>query len=202
MQSFDWLHSKFKFQIQIFKFKTNFCVCRFLLQNVFLKLINIFVFFVVILVDAFSGSIKTEKSQKNVFTLAENNFRRWKHLLELKRNFIRGNETGSPGRAVSLYLTRSGSQSEHRVRRILPARGACHVINTFIISSRILQSHFHGDERKTLCWTMTRKLNLFRFFPNTDHVAIPIGEYFPWNLDIFMLARGHFNEHDKDNLYW
>ena len=30
-----------------------FCVCRFLLQNVFLKLINIFVFFVFILVDAF-----------------------------------------------------------------------------------------------------------------------------------------------------
>ena len=29
-----------------------------------LKLINIFVFFVFILVDAFSGSIKTEKSQE------------------------------------------------------------------------------------------------------------------------------------------
>ena len=56
----------------MFKFKTNFCVCRFLLQNVFLKLIKIFVFFVFILVDAFSGSIKTEKSQKNIFTLAEN----------------------------------------------------------------------------------------------------------------------------------
>ena len=38
--------------------------CRFLLQNVFLKLSNIFVFFVFILVDAFSGSIKTEKSHK------------------------------------------------------------------------------------------------------------------------------------------
>ena len=30
-----------------------FCVCRFLWQNVFLKLINIFVFFVFILVDPF-----------------------------------------------------------------------------------------------------------------------------------------------------
>ena len=49
---------------QIFKFKTNFCVCRFFLQNVFLKLINIIVFFVFILVEAFYGSIKTEKSQK------------------------------------------------------------------------------------------------------------------------------------------
>ena len=61
------------FQTQIFKFKTNFCVCRFFLQNLFLKLINIFVFFVFILVDAFSGSIKTEIT-KNLFTLAENNF--------------------------------------------------------------------------------------------------------------------------------
>ena len=61
IQSFDWLHFKFKFQIQIFNLKQTFV---FNLQNVFLKLINIFVFFVFILVDAFSGSIKTEKSQK------------------------------------------------------------------------------------------------------------------------------------------
>ena len=52
------------------------------------------------------------------------------HLLELWRNFICGNETGIPGRAVSLHLARSGSQSEHRTRRILPARGACHIIKT------------------------------------------------------------------------
>ena len=44
------------------------------------------------------------------------------HSLELWRNFICGNETGSPGRAVSLHLARSGSQSEHRIRRILYAR--------------------------------------------------------------------------------
>ena len=56
---------KFKFSnFQIFKFKTSFSMYRFLLQNLFLKLINIFVFFLFILVDAFSGSIKTEKSQK------------------------------------------------------------------------------------------------------------------------------------------
>ena len=47
-----------------FKFKTNFCVCCFLLQSVFFKLITIFVFFVFILFDIFCGSIKTEKSQK------------------------------------------------------------------------------------------------------------------------------------------
>ena len=51
------------------------------------------------------------------------------HSLELWRNFICGNETGSLGRAVSLHLARSGSQSEHRILRILPARGACHIIN-------------------------------------------------------------------------
>ena len=50
--------------ISNFKFKTNFSVCQFLLKKVFLKLINIFSFFVFILVDAFSGSIKTEKSQR------------------------------------------------------------------------------------------------------------------------------------------
>ena len=51
------------------------------------------------------------------------------HPLELWRNFICGNETGNPGRAVSLHLARSGSQSEHRIPRILPARRACHIIN-------------------------------------------------------------------------
>ena len=50
--------------ISNFKFKTNFSVGQFLLQKVFLKLISILSFFVFILVDALSGSIKTEKSQK------------------------------------------------------------------------------------------------------------------------------------------
>ena len=55
------------FQIQIFKCSNSkqAFLCRFLLQNVFLKLINIFVFFVFILVDALFGSIKTKKSQKS-----------------------------------------------------------------------------------------------------------------------------------------
>ena len=52
------------------------------------------------------------------------------HSLELWRNFICGNETGSPGRAVSLHLARSGSQSEHRIRRILPARVLSTVLRT------------------------------------------------------------------------
>ena len=118
------------FQIQIFKFKTNFCVCRFLLQNVFFKTYQRFCFLCFILVDAFSGSIKTEIT-KNLFTLADSNFgekQTFVRSLELWRNFICGNETGSPGRAVSLHLARSGSQSEHRIRCILSARGACHII--------------------------------------------------------------------------
>ena len=64
---------------QIFKFKTNFCVSRFLLQNVFLKLINIFVFFVFIFFYAFSGSIKSDKSQKI--------FLPWKKIISAKENF-------------------------------------------------------------------------------------------------------------------
>ena len=39
-----------------------------------------------------------------------------------------GNKTGNPERAVLLYLARSGSQSQHGIWFILPARGACHVI--------------------------------------------------------------------------
>ena len=62
--------------------------------------------------------------------------------LELWRNFICGNETGSPGRAVSLHLARSGSQSEHRIRRILPARGACHIIiNSIVLFSNFIQQN-------------------------------------------------------------
>ena len=130
IQSFDCSRFKFKLEIQNFKFKTNFCVCRFLLQNVFLKPVNIFVFIDFIHVDAFSCSVKTEKSQKiflpqqEIISAKETSV----HPLELWRNFICGNETGSPGRAVSLHLARSGSQSEHRIHRLLPARRACHII--------------------------------------------------------------------------
>ena len=74
----DWINAEntiillVTFQIQIsnsnFQIQNKLLclICRFLLRNVFLKLLNIFVFFVFILVDAFSGSIKTEKSQ-NIF---------------------------------------------------------------------------------------------------------------------------------------
>ena len=65
------------------------------------------------------------------------------HSLELWRNFICGNETGSPGRAVSLHLARSGSQSEHRIRRILPARLACHtIINNYCMGPEWAMSNY------------------------------------------------------------
>ena len=41
--------------------------------------------------------------------------------------FYSGNKMGNPERAISAHLERSGSQSEHRIRLILPACGACHI---------------------------------------------------------------------------
>ena len=43
-----------------------------------------------------------------------------------------GNKTGNPERAVSLHFARSGRQSQHGIWFILPARGACHIINICI----------------------------------------------------------------------
>ena len=48
-----------------------------------------------------------------------------KYTTEKKRRAFPPN----PGRAVSLHLARLGSQSEHRIRCILPAHRACHIIN-------------------------------------------------------------------------
>ena len=69
-------------------------------------------------------------NHRKFFTVIENILRKKTFLrpLELWRNFICGNETGNPGRAVSLHLARWGSQSEPIIRRILPARGPCHII--------------------------------------------------------------------------
>ena len=57
----------------------HFCVCRFLLKNVFFtEIINIFVSFVFILVDAFDFPVswfyKDREITKNLLTTAENNF--------------------------------------------------------------------------------------------------------------------------------
>ena len=127
-------NSNFKFKFSKFQIQNKLlCLPVFVAKRIF-KTYQRFCFLCFILVDAFSGSIKTEITKKS-FTLAESNFGEKKtfvHSLELWRNFICGNETGNPGRAVSLHLARSGSQSEHRIRCILPARGACHIIITYI----------------------------------------------------------------------
>ena len=50
------------------------------------------------------------------------------HLLELWKILFAGMKRVVSWREVSLHLARSGSQSEHNIRRVPPARGACHII--------------------------------------------------------------------------
>ena len=81
----DWINAEstiiwlVTFQIQLsnsnFQIQNKLLCLPVLLQNVFLKLINNFVFIGFILVDAFSSSIyKDREITKNLFTLAENYF--------------------------------------------------------------------------------------------------------------------------------
>ena len=72
----------------------HFCVCRFLLLNAFLKLINIFVFFVFILFDAlgflvFQFHLNREITE-DIFTVTENILRKKTFVrpLGIRRNFI------------------------------------------------------------------------------------------------------------------
>ena len=89
-----------------------FCVCRFLLQNVFLKLINLSVFFIFILVDAFSflPPSRQRNHTKSFYGhgkyFAKENFREpaW-----ASAKCYCGNKTCNPERAVSLHLARSRS---------------------------------------------------------------------------------------------
>ena len=105
------------------------------LQNVFLKLINIFVSFVFILVDAFGFFYflvpSQQRNNRNLFTVTKNIF--------VKENFCAptwtsvkfycGNKTGNLEQAVLLHLALSGSQSQHGIFLILPAHRASHIIN-------------------------------------------------------------------------
>ena len=100
---------------------------QFLLQNVFCKLINIFVFFVFILVDAFGFPVfwfqKDREITKNHFTLAENNFGERKLSctpLTFDEILFAGTERAVLGGLYHSSLpARPGSQSEHRIRRTL-----------------------------------------------------------------------------------
>ena len=82
IQLFDWLHFKFKFQIQISNFQIQnklFCLPVFVAKRIFKTHQHFFVFFVFILVDAFSGSKKTEKTQ--------NIFLPWQKIISAKETF-------------------------------------------------------------------------------------------------------------------
>ena len=122
IQSFDWLHFRFKCQIQIFKFKTNFCVSA---KRIF-KIYQHFCFLCLHSRGRFFWFHKDREITKSLFTLAESNLSERK-LSCTRLNFGEILFAGTK-RAVSLHLARSGSQSEHRIRRILPACGACHTI--------------------------------------------------------------------------
>ena len=90
-------------------------------------LFSLFSFSLTLSVFSFSSSIPIEKSQK-IFLLPRKIFCKKKNF-RASAKFYCGNETGNPERAVSAHLARSGSQSEHRIRLILSARGACHIIS-------------------------------------------------------------------------
>ena len=98
------------------------------IYNVFLKLINIFVFIVVNASGFLVFRFHPDRNHRKCFYchgkfFAKENFC---YLALPGRNCsILGNETGNPERAVSLHLARSGTQSELRICRIFPARGAC-----------------------------------------------------------------------------
>ena len=97
------------------------------IYNVFLKLINIFVFFVVNVSGFLVFGFHPDRNHRKCFYCHGKHFAKenFCYLALPGRNcFILGNETGNLERAVSLHLARSGTQSELRIRRIFPSRGA------------------------------------------------------------------------------
>ena len=122
IQSFDWLHFKFKFSNLKQTFEFNLPV--FAAKRIF-KTYQHFCFLCFHSRGRFFWFHKDREITKSLFTLAKVFLPFSERKLSCTRLKL---ETGSPGRAVSLHLARSGSQSEHRIRRILPARGTCHII--------------------------------------------------------------------------
>ena len=75
-------------------------------------------------VFTFSDSIPTEITE-NAFTVTESNLRKKTFNTSLYLGeIVLFWGTKRAIRAVTLHLARSGTQSELRIRRILPARGA------------------------------------------------------------------------------
>ena len=105
------------------------CVCWFLLQNVFLKLISIFVslFSFSMTLSVFSFHPNREITE-NLFTVTGTSAK-----------FYCGNKTGNPKRAVSLHLACLGNQSQCRIWFTLPAHRASHIINKLTDCSAFVQ---------------------------------------------------------------
>lgn len=103
-----------------------------------------FSFSVFNLIDTFGFPIfwfhQDREITKNLFSFTDNIFGKTKlscTCLNLAKLY-HGNKTGNPGRAVSLHLAHSDSQSEHWIRCILmPPRRACHIIKFHAV--------FHND---------------------------------------------------------
>ena len=78
-----------------------------------------------------------------------------------------GNRAGDPERARQAHLARSGSQSEHRIRFILPARRATHIIIIDIETFRSLDSLM---TRKQLAYCLYLNCNTCT---RTDFILLP-----------------------------
>ena len=125
-----------------------FCVSRILLQNVFLKLMNmsvflfpLFLFLLRISGFSFSSSILTEKLQE-IFLLSQKIFCEemlpcthlnfCKILLKEKKQQRRAGSIAPSGPLMWLHERARRSESEHSIRCILPTRGACDLIKLCI----------------------------------------------------------------------
>ena len=90
-------------------------------------LFSLFSFSLTLSVFLFFSSIPTEKSlPQKIHYFVKENFcaPAW-----TSAKFYCENKTGNPEQTILAHLASSGSQSEHRIRLILPTRGACHIIN-------------------------------------------------------------------------
>ena len=121
------------------------------------------------------------------------------HLLELWRNFICGNETGSPGRTVSLHPTRSGSQSEHRTRRILPARGTCHITITLRNASvNSSGAHPPPGQPRGICSNVCPGGGALAILSQPGGWALAYPGATPGHLSVFEYGRGKDEDFVKD----
>ena len=143
-------------------------------QNVILKLVSVFVFFVFILVYHFGFLVCQFHADREISLLSRKKF--CKRKLSCTRldfgEILLREQNGNPERAVSFHLARSGSQSEHRVRSILPARGSCHMMSTYSIllflfkeerHFSVLKNNFTNEQKwKKLIVTMIHTVPLVK----------------------------------------